>query len=90
MDNLSTHTGEKVRQATEAKGCRLLFLPSYSPDLSPIEKAFSQLKAFLRRAQARTHETLQEAIIEALATITAQDAHGWFRHGGYRPVDEAG
>ena len=52
MDNLSTHTGEKVRQAIEAKGCRLLFLPSYSPDLSPIEEAFSKLKAFLRRAQA--------------------------------------
>jgi transposase len=72
MDNLSTHTGEKVRQAIEAKGCRLLFLPSYSPDLSPIEEAFSKLKAFLRRAQARTYETLQEAIIEALATITAE------------------
>lgn len=89
MDNLSTHTGEKVRQVIEAKGCRLLFLPSYSPDLSPIEEAFSKLKTFLRRAEARTHETLQEAIIQALATITAQDAHGWFQHCGYRPVDFA-
>jgi transposase len=52
MDNLSIHTGEKVRQAIEARGCRLLFLPSYSPDLSPIEEAFSKLKTFLRRAQA--------------------------------------
>src|SRR5690349_18899096 len=84
MDNLSTHTGERVRQAIEARGCRLLFLPSYSPDLSPIEEAFSKLKTFLRRAEARTHEALQEAIIQALATITAQDASGWFQHCGYQ------
>src|ERR1051326_7176755 len=60
MDNLSTHTGAKVRQAIEARGCQLLFLPSYSPDLSPIEDAFSKLKAFLRRVEARTQEALQE------------------------------
>jgi transposase len=72
MDNLSIHTGEKVRQGIEAKGCRVLFLPSYSSDLSPIEEAFSKLKAFLRRAQTRTHEALQEALIEALASITTE------------------
>jgi transposase len=83
MDNLSTHTGEKVRQALTAKGCQLLFLPSYSPDLSPIEEAFSKLKAFLRRVGARTPETLQEALGQALLTITAHDAHGWFTHCGY-------
>ena len=54
MDNLSTHTGKKVRQALSARGCRLLFLPAYSPDLSPIEEAFSKLKAYLRRVGART------------------------------------
>jgi len=80
LDNLSTHTGEKVRQAIEARGCQLLFLPSYSPDLSPIEEAFSKLKAFLRRVGARTPEALQEAIGQALLTITVQDAHGWFGH----------
>lgn len=89
MDNLRIHKGEKVRQAIEARGCELLFLPSYSPDFSPIEEAFSKLKAFLRRAGARTHEALQEAIIQALATITAQDARGWFDHCGYRPADPA-
>lgn len=57
LDNLHTHTGAKVRQAIEARGCQLLFLPSYSPDLSPIEEAFSKLKDFLRQVGARTPET---------------------------------
>lgn len=83
MDNLNTHHGERVRQAIEAKGCRLLYLPSYSPDLSPIELAFSKLKAILRRKEARTAEALQQAIAEALEAITAQDARGWFTHCGY-------
>ncbi|HYU74828.1 MAG TPA: IS630 family transposase [Ktedonobacteraceae bacterium] len=87
MDNLSTHTGATVQQALSARGCQLMFLPSYSPDLSPIEEAFSKLKAFLRRAGARTPETLQEAIGQALLTVTKQDAQGWFRHCGYLPVD---
>ncbi len=83
MDNLSTHIGEKVRQAIEARGCQLLFLPAYSPDLSPIEEAFSKLKAFLRQVGARTPEALQEAIGQALLTITKHDALGWFTHSGY-------
>lgn len=83
MDNLNTHHGERVRQAIEAKGCRLCYLPSYSPDLSPIEPAFSKLKAILRRKGARTAEALQQAIAEALNAITAQDARGWFTHCGY-------
>jgi transposase len=84
MDNLSTHTGAKVRQALAAKGCQLLFLPSYSPDFSPIEEAFSKLKAFLRWVGARTPDALQEAIGQALLTMTVQDARGWFTHCGYR------
>jgi transposase len=83
MDNLSTHQGARVRQAIEARGCHLLFLPSYSPDFSPIEEAFSKLKACLRRKSARTRESLQQAIAEALEAITAQDARGWFTHCGY-------
>jgi transposase len=86
MDNLSAHTGPKVRQAIEAKGCHLLFLPAYSPDLSPIEEAFSKLKAFLRRAGARTREDLYEALAQALDAITAHDALGWFAHCGYFPA----
>jgi transposase len=89
MDNLSIHKGVKVRNAIEARGCQLLFLPSYSPDLSPIEEAFSKLKAALRRASARTREALQEAIGQALELITAQDALGWFSHCGYLPAKQA-
>lgn len=86
LDNLNTHVGEKVRQAIEARGCQLLFLPSYSPDLSPIEEAFSKLKAVLRRVGARTPEALREAIGQALLTITPQEALGWFTHCGYQPA----
>jgi transposase len=85
LDNLSIHLGSRVKQAIEAKGCRLLFLPAYSPDFSPIEEAFSKLKTALRREGARTREALQEAIAQALPLITAQDALGWFLHCGYPP-----
>ncbi len=83
MDNLSIHLSARVRQAIEATGCQLLFLPAYSPDLSPIEEAFSKLKTYLRRVGARTHEALFEAIAAALLTVTAADARGWFTHCGY-------
>ena len=83
MDNLSAHKGERVRELVEARGCEVLFLPPYSPDFSPIEEAFSKLKALLRRAQARTKETLVAAIGLALDAITPEDARGWFGHCGY-------
>lgn len=89
MDNLRAHKGERVRQALEAKGCQVLFLPGYSPDFSPIEETFSKLKAYLRRAGARTREALEEAICQALLTVSAQDACGWFSHCGYVPVNES-
>ena len=88
LDNLSTHQGERVRQAVEARGCRLLFLPASSPDLSPIEAAESSLKASLRKVGARIQERLQQAIAEALLTITTQDVLGWFRHCGYLPPED--
>ncbi len=87
MDNLAAHKGKKVEQLIEARGCQILFLPGYSPDFSPIEETFSKLKGYLRRAKARTREALQEAICQALLMVTSQDAQGWFRHCGYRPVD---
>jgi transposase len=88
VDNLSIHLGNRVKQAIEAQGCRLLFLPAYSPDFSPIEEAFSKLKTVLRQHGARTREALQEAIATALTLITAQDALGWFTHCGYPPPVE--
>jgi transposase len=88
MDNLQAHKSARVRLAIEAKGCQLLFLPGYSPDLSPIEEAFSKLKAVLRRVGARTREALEEAIGQALLTITTQDAQGWFQHCGYLLAQE--
>jgi transposase len=88
MDNLAAHKGKKVEELIQARGSQLLFLPAYSPDFSPIEEPFSKVKTFLRRAGARTREALQEAICQALLTVTAQDAHGWFRHCGYLPTKE--
>jgi transposase len=87
MDNLAAHKGKKVEQLIQARGCQLLFLPAYSPDFSPIEETFSKLKAYLRRIGARTREALQEGICQALLTVTAQDAQGWFRHCGYLPIE---
>ena len=90
MDNLKAHKSERVRQVIEDKGCQLLFLPGYSPDFSPIEEIFSKLKMSLRRAGARTREALEEAICQALLTVTAQDARGWFTHCGYLPALQKG
>jgi len=83
MDNLGAHRGERVRKLIEARGCSLLFLPPYSPDFSPIEEAFSKLKALLRRAAARSREALLEAIGSALSAVTPEDAAGYFGHCGY-------
>ena len=84
MDNLSSHKGQRVREIVEGRGCELLYLPPYSPDLNPIERAFAKLKASLRRAQARTFGALIEAMGRGLGEITDQDASGFFRHCGYR------
>jgi transposase len=85
MDNLSIHKRQKARELIEARGCQVLFLPPYSPDFSPIEEAFSKVKAILRRIGARTREDLQAALEYALTTVSASDAKGWFRHCGYFP-----
>lgn len=83
-DNLSVHKSTRAQNLIEAAGCQICFLPPYSPDYAPIEHAFSKLKTFLRRAQARTRVALDEAIAAGLATITAGDARAWFAHCGYR------
>ncbi len=83
LDNLSVHRQPPIRAAIEAAGCRVLFLPSYSPDFNPIEMAFSKVKAYLRRVGTRTKETLEAAIADAIDLITTEDATGYFRHCGY-------
>ena len=83
MDRLGAHRGERVRELIEERGAVLWFLPSYSPDLSPIEEAFSKLKALLKKKAARTKEALLEAIAEALRAVTPQDVKGWFAHCAY-------
>jgi transposase len=86
MDNLSAHKGERVRDLIEERGCKLIYLPPYSPDLNPIEQAFSKVKGLLRKAEARTHEVLIEAMGAALSAVSAQDASGFFQHCGYEPT----
>jgi transposase len=83
-DNLSVHKSATAHTLIEAADCQVCFLPPYSPDFAPIESAFSKLKTFLRRTQARTRIALDEAISAGLATITTADAHGWFTHCGYQ------
>jgi len=80
MDNLSAHKAPAVREWIEKAGAELLYLPPYSPDLNPIEKAWAKLKQLLRAAKARSKDTLEQAITEALPFITPDNAQAWFRH----------
>lgn len=79
MDNLSSHKVHGVRQRIEQVGAEVLYLPPYSPDLNPIEKAWAKLKQLLRSAMARTQETLDQAISDALKCITTDNAQAWLR-----------
>ena len=83
MDNLSSHKGPKVKALIEAAGAALCFLPPYSPDFNPIEKAFAKLKALLRKAAARTVETLWSAIGEIVDLITPRESANYFAAAGY-------
>ena len=85
MDNLPAHKPARVRELIEERGCELIYLPAYSPDLNPIEEAFSKVKDMLRRAGARTKEALLEVLGEALSAVSSRDARGYFEHAGYRP-----
>ena len=83
MDNLPAHHAAPVRHLSEAAGCRVIYLPPYSPDLSPIEPMWSKLKQSIRWADARTIPDLHIAIERAFTTITPNDCHGYFRGCGY-------
>ena len=81
-DNLGAHKDARVRQAIEARGARLYFLPPYSPDLNPIEYAWAQVKRILKRMKARTYAALVKAIAKAMEIITSDNALAWIKHCG--------
>ena len=83
MDNVRTHKVAGVKEAIEAKGAHVVYLPSYSPDFNPIEKPFSKIKAILERIAARTAEALEAAVGEALQSSTPQECMNYFASSGY-------
>lgn len=83
MDNLAAHKVAGVRQAIEARGASLLYLPAYSPDFNPIENGFSKLKALLRKTAARTFDRLETATAKALTLFSKTECQNFFRHAGY-------
>jgi transposase len=86
LDNLATHKVQRVEQILQARDVALRYLPPYSPDLNPIEPAFSKLKAHLRQAAARTVEQLVAAVASSLDTFSAADCHAFFRHAQYASI----
>jgi transposase len=87
MDNLSSHKRARVREVIEAAGCRLLYLPPYSPDFNPIELAFAKFKALLRGAGERTVDGLWKFLGRALDAFSPQECHNYLRHCGYAATD---
>ena len=90
MDNLAAHKVAGVREAIEAAGARLLYLPPYSPDLNPIEQAFAKLKALLRSAAARTIEALWHTIGQLLDAFSPTECAHYLAHAGYVPSNREG
>ena len=88
MDNLSAHKGERIRKLIEDRRCELLYLPPYSPDLNPIEEAFSKVKRLPRTIGAQMKGALVEAIGKALDMVDASDARGFFTHCGYGGLEQ--
>jgi len=84
MDKLGAPRPQRIRELIEAEGCELVYLPSYSPDLNPIEEAFAKVKHLLREVGARTKDALIEAMGRALGAVSSQDVRGFFVHCGYR------
>jgi transposase len=83
VDNVGAHQPDRIAELVAAAGCELVFLPAHSPDLSPIEEAFSKIKTLVKAAAARTRAALDAAIAAALDAVTATDVTGWFAHAGY-------
>jgi transposase len=89
MDNFSSHKVVGIKEAIEAAGAKLVYLPPYSPDFNPIENCWSKVKEFLRSQAARTYETLDQAITEAFNAVTVKDMIGWFTHCCYYVAPDA-
>jgi transposase len=85
MDNYKVHLSKKAEELIIAAKARIIFLPAYSPDLSPIEKLWSKVKEYLRAAKARTKRKLYNAFRKACETVSLKDIRGWFESCGYRP-----
>jgi len=83
MDNSSIHKVSGIKEAIEAEGALLIYLPRYSPDLNPIEEMWSKVKSYLRKVGAKTSQALQDALCQAFDSVTSEDIRGWFRHAGY-------
>jgi DDE superfamily endonuclease len=84
LDNLNVHKASQVERVAKGRGAQVIWLPPYSPDLSPIEQCWSKIKTFLRVAKARTREELEKALAQAIKLITKADIRGWFKHCGYK------
>ena len=86
LDNLGAHRASRIEEIAKQCGARVIWLPPYSPDFSPIELMWSKVKTYLRRVKARTREELEKAIAAALETITPNDCVNWFWHCGYKVI----
>jgi transposase len=84
LDNLNVHKASQVEGVAEGRGARVIWLPPYSPDFSPIEQCWSKIKTALRAAKARTREELEKALASAIKLVTKSDIRGWFKHCGYK------
>ena len=85
MDNMKSHHAKAVKELLDSSGVRYIYLPPYSPDLDPIEKLWSKVKALLRKFKARTLDALPNEIQNAFHSVTVSDCSGWFRSCGYMP-----
>ncbi len=84
LDNLGAHRASRIEEIAASCGAKVIWLPPYSPDFSPIEQMWSKLKTYLRKVKARTGEELDRAVAEGLKLITESDCRGWFKHCGYK------
>jgi transposase len=88
LDNLNVHKASRIEKAVAAVGASVMWLPPYSPDMTPIEQCWSKIKQYLRSVKARTRAELDAALAKAIELVTASDALGWFTHCGYKVAPE--